>query len=197
MDSVVLSGPKTHLLGYVRSLAYHRHGLETGIKNRTRDLAQDSGGYLSALRNLRSLSLDNFRVEHISEEEFRICFSTFRETLTTLLLQSPDTSLSAFLTLIDYFPNVTTLTLSSLVMEPDQGPVPLLSRPLRGKIHIHEYTTDYLEFFDRFAKLDLEYEQMIISTYFRLLDTKILESVLRISTSTVKGLRLVGELHRE
>ena len=194
----VRSGPKTHLLGYIRSLAYRRHDPRTGIKNRMQDLAQDSGGYLSALCNLRSLSLGNIRVEHIGEEGFRVCFSAFRETLTFLLLQSPDTSFSAFVTLIDYFPNITTLVFAySPVIEPDQGPVPSLSRPLRGKIQIHDAKADCLEFFNRFAKLDLEYEEMVISTYAHLLETKILESVLRISTSTVKFLRLVGELHRE
>lgn len=132
MNSVVLPGPKVHLLEHVRSLWHSgRAGLKP--KHRMQDLPQDSGEYLSALRNLHSLTLAHTRVERIDEEGFRACFSSFRGTLTCLSLESFATSFGAFVTLVDYFPNITTLRLHSFVLEPDQGPVPILSRPLRGK----------------------------------------------------------------
>ena len=133
MDGVARSGYKARLLGFFRSLA-HQCCRRIGIKYPIRDLAQDSGGYFSALHNVHNLALRNLRVEHISEDQFRICFSAFRKTLTDLSLRTIATSLGAFVTLVDYFPNITTLQLRSFVLEPD------------------------LEFFDRFAKLDLEYE---------------------------------------
>ena len=195
MDSVVLSGPKAHLLGYVRSLLHFP--LPDFEVLRMRDLAQDSGGYLSALRNLRSLNLHGARIECIGEEEFRICFSAFRETLTTLILENFHTSFSAFVTLVDYFPNITSLALRSLRLGPDKEPVPSLSRPFRGKIRIHDYQADHLEFFNRFAGLDPEYEEVTIGTCYRPMETKLLESILRMSTSTVKFLRLAGGLRGE
>ena len=108
MNYVVLSGSEDHLLEYVRSL-WHGRRPGLGIKYRMRDLAQDSGEYLSALRNLRTLTLSNITVEHISEREFCTCFSTFRGSLTRLSLDTFATSFSAFVTLIDYFPNITML----------------------------------------------------------------------------------------
>ena len=133
MNGVVLTGSKAHLLELARSLR-HSHVLDY----RMQDLAQDSGEYLSVLRNLHSLALVNVCVEHISEDGFRACFSAFRDTLTYPSLETFTTSFSAFVTLVDYFPNITTLRLRSFELEPDGGPVPSLSRPLRGKLYVRE-----------------------------------------------------------
>ena len=196
MDGVARSGSKTHLLEYVRSLWHHR-GLISTIKYRMQDLAQDSGEYFSALCNLHNLTLYNIRVEHINKEKFHTCFSVFRETLTFLSLDSFATSFNAFVTLVDYFPNITSLQLRSFTLEPDDGPVPSLSRPLRGKVHIHHLQSDFLEFLDRFAKLDLEYEELVIGTSTLFMKTKFVASALQISTGTVKFLRLTAELRCE
>ena len=161
-----------------------------------RDLPRDSGEYLSALHNTRSLTLCDIKVEDIGEEGFRACFSAFRETLTHLSLDAFTTSFSAFVTLVDYFPNITSLRLSSFAQERDTGPVPSPSRPLRGKIHIHNVRTHCLRFFDRFAKLDLEYEELVIDSPWSMA-WKFLESTLRTSPGTIKFLRLAAELQRE
>ena len=87
------------------------------------------------------------------------------------------------------FPNITTLQLDLVVLEPDEGPTPSLPCPLRGKIRLCEVRADCLEFLDRFAKLGLEYEEPVIGTH-SLMETRSLESALRISTRTVKFLRL-------
>jgi len=123
---------------------------------------------------------------------FHTCFSTFRGTLTYLSLENFSTSFSAFVTLVDYFPNIRTLQLHSFVLEPDEGPVPSLSRPLRGRLHIEYVLPDRLEFFNKFAKLELEYEELRVDS----LDagTEFLESALQISTNTIKYLKLATEL---
>ena len=193
MNGVVASGSKAHLLGYVRSLR-HCRGRSLKTKYRMRDLAHDSGEYLLALCNTRSLTLLNTRVEHISEDEFRICFSAFRQTLTLLSLGSFATSFSAFVTLVDYFPNIATLELGSIALEPDEGPVPPLSRPLRGKLYVYKLHANSLEFFYQFTKLDLEYEELVIGP---VAETKLLQGILRISAGTVKFLRLDAGFHRE
>ena len=100
------------------------------------DLARHSGEYLSALRNIHSLRLCNIRLEHIGEDQFRTCFSAFRETLTHLSLEIVTTSIGEFVTLMDYFPNITDLQLCSFELEQDEGPVPPLSRSFRGRLHV-------------------------------------------------------------
>ena len=175
MDGVVLSGSKSRLLEHVRSLLHCRG--DFGVKYRMRDLPNDSGEYLSALCDVHSLILLNTTVEHT--------------TFATLF--------SAFVTLVDYFPNITSLELDSLELEPDEGLVPSLSRPLRGKAHIHfaDYVQDdCLEFYDRFAKLNPEYEEVVVNSSC-VLDKKPLRIVLQMSTSTVKFLRLTTELQCE
>ena len=192
MKGVVLSKSKANLLEHVHSL---RHSRDLGY--RMRHLPRDSGKYLPALRNLHTLALCDTRVESISEAKFRTCFSAFRETLTYLSLDNFTTSFGAFVTLVDYFPNITTLRLHLLALKPDKGPVPSLSRPLRGKLHIREVHADCLEFLDRFAELDQEYEELVINTPLLFVETKFMVSALQISTSTVKFLRLAAELQCE
>ena len=193
MDGVALSESKAHLLGYVRSLRHTRcrGGI---IEYQMRDLAQDSGGYFSGLHNLHSLTFYNIRVEDISEGEFRTCFSGFRETLKYLSLGIFTTSFSALVTLIGYFPKITTLRLSPFVLRPDEGPVPSFPQPLRGKLHVHEVEANCLEFFRRFAKLDLGYDELVIGSSSPIARTKFVENALQISPRTVELLRLATEL---
>ena len=190
MNSVVLPESKVHLLGYVRSLSQ-----SLGRYHQIRDLPGDAGKYFPALRNLCDLTLSNIEVKHISEEDFCGCFSAFRETLTRLSLVAVATSFSAFTALVGYFPNVTTLQIESVVLR-DEGSAPSLSRPLRGTVYLH-LKVNSPKFLDQFAKLDLEYEELIIDTFLYGFEVKSVESALRISTSTVKFLRLIAELECE
>ena len=200
MDGVVLSGSKTHLIGYARSL-WIFHGALFGSKYRMRDLLQDSREYSSALCNVRTLILVNIGVEHIGEGGFHTCFSAFRETLTFLFLEFFSTSFSAFVSLVDYFPNLTALRLRSFDVEPDEKPVPTLSRPLRGKLYIQTTQGDpsELKFFGRLAKLDTEYEELVIDagSLFPSRRKKFVESILQISTRSAKYLKLAIEPERE
>jgi len=161
-----------------------------------RHLARDSGECFSALCNIHSLTFYVIRVEHISEDQFRTCFSAFRETLTHLSLETVTTSIGAFITLVDYFPSITDLQLRSFVLDPDEGPVPSTSRPFRGKLRVSCVHDDPLEFFDRFAKLDMEYEELVIASFavFTYKQRQFLESALQISASTVKFLRLITDI---
>ena len=188
MKSVVLPGPKTHLLESVRSL-HHTCSQNPGNTCGMGHLAQDTREYFPALRNLRSLTFAHIGITHAKEAEFHARFSAFHETLTSLILGTITTSFGAFVTLVNYFPNITTLQLGSVALEADEGPIPSLSRPLRGRIHFHDVQANRLEFLDRFAKLDLEYEELVIGSR-SLMWMRSLESVLRISTRTVRFLRL-------
>jgi len=153
-------------------------------------LPKVSGEYLSALHNLCSLKLYTIKIEHIGEEGFRTCFSAFRETLTHLTLDNFCTSFSAFVALVDYFPNITSLQVGLFFVKPDKEPVRALSRPLRGKISLRHIINDScMAFFNRLVELDLEYEELVIEDNCRA-TTKLLESVLQLSASTVKYLKL-------
>ena len=147
MDGLVLSGLKPHLLGFVHSLTHRRGPLRTGYE--IQDLPKDSGNYHLALRNLRSLTLCNTRFKRI-DEGLRTCFSAFRETLTYLSFDTVVVSFSAFVTLADYFPNIRTLLLHSIVHEDHGEPIPPLSRPLRGKVHVHHSRIPCLGIFKSF-----------------------------------------------
>ena len=109
----------------------------------------------------------------------------FLDTLTYLSLDYFTTSFVAFVTLVDYFPNITTLRLRSISLKPDEGPIPSLSRPLRGKICVH-VQSHCLEFLDLFAKLDLEYKELEIGPPGFSTGIKAAGSILQISTRTVK-----------
>ena len=103
----VVSESKTHLLKYVHSLRHYHYIADIASGYPMRSLPKDSGEYLSTLHNIRRLELAEIRIEDIGEAGFRTCFSAFCETLTDLTLQTFVTSLSAFVTLVNHFPNIT------------------------------------------------------------------------------------------
>jgi len=177
--------------GVVQSVS-RTHCRNTGTECPMRDLAQVPGGCVPLLRNTHILTLSNIRVEHIGANQFRVCFSAFRETLTCLSLRRIAASFGTFVALVDYFPNITTLRVHSFVPEPEEGPVPTLSRPYRGKVLVRGFRGDRLEFFDRFTKLDLECEELEIGPCAHSL--RFLESALQISPATVKFLGLITEI---
>ena len=129
-----------------------------------------------------------------SGQEFRTCFSAFRETLAELAIRFFSTSFSAFVALVNYFPNITTLRLGSFSLRHDEEPAPLLSRPLRGKIYIHYTHQDQRwDFVDRLAKLEMEYDRLVIESRF-ILRPEVLEGNLRLSPSTVRYLKLASSV---
>jgi len=161
-----------------------------------RSLLQDHGKSLSALHNIRSLAFANTRIELIPQYEFRICVSAFRGTLTSLSLDIFASSFSTLVTQVDYFPNIRSLQLGPFILEPGERPVPSLSRPLRGKRHVHLPQAGPLEFFNRFAKSDMEYKELVIESY-GYVSSSFPESALQPSTDAVKSLRITHGFSRE
>ena len=189
INGVALSETKAHLLQYIRSFL-HCLTPDDGTWYQMINLSRDSGGYLSALHNLHTLSLNKINFEHTGEKAFHACFSAFRETLTELSLGLIITSFNTFVTLVKYFPNITSLQLGSTSLRPDNGPVPPLSRPLRGMISILCPKPSFQEFVNKLAKLDMQYERLVIESSIRA-SGDVLKSILQLSASTIKYLRLV------
>jgi len=191
MNGVVSSRSKAQLLEHVRWLSLNQLQM--------RGLSQDHGQYLPALCNVRGLKLFSAEVKHISEAQFQPCFSGFRGTLTYPFIDYIFASFGAFVALVDYFPNLRTLELRMYGLGRDEGPVPPFSRPPRGRLHVHPSSGDPSELLSRFAKLDLEYEVLVIEPLTsRYLDRpRFLESALQISPNTVKYLTMTDELQSE
>lgn len=57
--------------------------------------------------------------------------------------------------------------------------------------------TDHLEFLDRFAKLDLEYDELVVRPLTISLEMRSLQAALQINPSTIKFLKLAGIPERE
>lgn len=157
------------------------------------NLPPDSGEYLSALHNLHSLSLHHITFKNFGEEGFHTCFSGFRETLTKLTLEGVAASFTMFVTLVSYFPNISILRPGSFKLKPDEGPVPSLPRPFRGKLYI---TPGCGKLINRLAGLDLEYDGLVIQT-FSVVEAEVLQNILQLSAGTIRYLRLDAILEGE
>ena len=84
------------------------------------------------------------------------------------------------------------------MLELDEGQVPSLSRPLRGKLRLRDLDANFLGFFNRFIELDMEYEELVIgSSSLYLTEAKLLESALQICTNTVRSVGLTDMFLRE
>ncbi|KAF9783870.1 hypothetical protein BJ322DRAFT_1067469 [Thelephora terrestris] len=157
---------------------------------RMEDVSRDSGGYLSALHNLRSLTLCNITLLPNGQEEILACFSAFRETLTELSLERISASFSSFVSLVGYFPNITTLRVEFFAWDYYESPVPPLSQPLRGEIYIRFTEIYWWKFIDQFTMLNQKYDRLVLDFGSIVVDAKNLESLLQSSASSVKYLQL-------
>jgi len=93
-------------------------------------------------------------------------FLVFRDTLSSLFLDRVCLTWGAFVTLIDYFPNLRDLHLSEPSFVVDRQPTSL-SRPPRGKFGISVLPEGTIRVFsDGFSKLELEYDELEITWVF-------------------------------
>ena len=109
-------------------------------------------------------------------------FLSILGTLTYFSLVVFNASLSTFETLVDYLPNIRILKLRSFVLEPDEKPVVVFTA--LEKLYVDYIHPDRLEFFNKFAKLELEYEELKVGSLSS--EAVFLESALQIRANTVK-----------
>lgn len=122
-------------------------------------------------------------------------FSTFRHSLSQLSLSYCDITISAFVTLINYFPNLSRVDLHRLLHVVDGKPAPPLSRRLLGQLHISGvYVGDFGSgFLDRLSELGLTFDE-IVFTEPRSVCARTVERVVDAVGVSVKRLRLLDRL---
>jgi hypothetical protein len=178
------------LLQHVRSLSYitdsgAEHNALFPCEHRV-DVLRD---YFPSLRRLRHLSLSSMHLPSSIPQEAEM-FPAFRHTLSRLSLDYFMVTISALVTLINYFPNLNRLDLSRLFHKVDGEPAPPLSRPLIGQLHVSEFHQDILDLLDQLSELgSVLFDEIILTEYPRT-RVRTLERIVNAAGAGVKRLRL-------
>lgn len=136
------------LLRNVRSFMYFLGtSLRDGIAPHRIDLLVR---YLPSLSRLERLGLYSPHLGPDVPQQIGL-FSAFQQTLSSLSLADCRTTSNALITIINYFPLLVNLDLQALTYEEDRGPVPQLSRPLRGRLVIADCETTIRVLFDKLS----------------------------------------------
>ena len=115
--------------------------------------------YLPSLRQLQHLSLFSMQIPPYISLRLDI-FSAFQSTLSRLSLKHCDVTINALVTLINYFPNLDHLDLSSLWHRTDGNPAPPLSRPRVTRLHLSELRTDALGILNQLSELGPAFDEV-------------------------------------
>jgi len=128
-----ISPSNTELLRHVHSFCFS--GSDRGSFSEFTDI-KDLYVYFPSFRRLHTIRLFGVRVLSDIPERIEM-FSPCQQILSSLILADVSFPWRSFIVLIDYFPNLRNLKLSSLYFRGDNGNPPPLSRPLRGKLRIN------------------------------------------------------------
>jgi hypothetical protein len=152
-----ISPTNVELLGHVRMLSYTGYPWETigPVHLTLRD-------YFPSFRQLRRLTLCFTRTSSFPQQTE--LFSAFQHTLSEICLWDCSITRSAFVALINYFPNLTCLHLRSLDSRQDDEPIGPLSRPMFKKLHATPWTMATMDLPDELSKLGLRFEEVVISS---------------------------------
>ena len=117
--------------------------------------------YLPFLHRLQHLSLFSVQIPSDISPKLEI-FSAFQYTLSHLSLVDCDVSISALVTLINYFPSLDHLDLSSFRRNTDGMPTPSLSRPRMSRLHLSDLRTDALRFFNKLSRFGPAFDEVVV-----------------------------------
>ena len=118
--------------------------------------------YFPSLRQLQHLYLGSVRLPS-SIYWATWMFSAFRHTLSQLTLGSCDITTCAFVTLINYFPNLNRLDLACPLLKVDAKSPSPLSRPKLGQLRISKVFESGLRLLDRLSELGLAFDEIIFN----------------------------------
>ena len=155
-----ISSTNEGLLQHVRSLSYI---LRATDPRSDPDILQD---YLPSFNQLQHLCLSTVRVTLAQQVGI---FSAFQHTLSRLSLDHCTITISALVTLINYFPRLDRLDISNVSHEPPSEPTPPRPRPI-PKLHISDFHGggDARGLFAALSRNGLVFDEIVIEEQFRL-----------------------------
>ena len=151
-----ISSANAILLGHVRHLRYKEYP-----KGEIEPAHRALRDYFPSFRQLNHLTL---LFAHVSLRSLRIeLFSAFQHSLSTISLGCSITK-HAFVTLINYFPNLAHLYLYGLDCRKSSGPTPSLSRLLFKSLYITVGPLDTLFLLDELSRSGLRFDEVIVAS---------------------------------
>ena len=149
-----ISPTNTVLLGQIRQFSYKEYP-----KAETEPAHCTLRDYFPSFRQLRHLTLlfASFQPHHTK------LFSTFQHSLSTISLSGCSITKNAFVTLINYFPNLAHLHLRGLSCHEKDEPSLPLSRLLFKSLYVTVWRADSLFLLDELSRSGLRFEEVIVS----------------------------------
>ena len=150
--------------------------------------------YLPFLHRLQHLSLSSLLLSPRVSQQVDL-FSAFRHTLSWLSLSHCRVTISAFVALINYFPNLDRLDITHIVRWVDAKPVPPLSRQIIGQLHIFELYRTGFGLFDQLSAAGLAFDEIVFGEHPQV-PLLSFERTVGAVGANVKHLRLLKPLQR-
>jgi len=159
-----ISPANKELLQHVRSLYYVTDTVAWRNGGRPAHRIDDLQDYLPSFHQLQHLTLSSMHISSDISQRIEI-FSAFQYTLSSLSLKHCNITISALVTLINFFSNLDRLNLSLLLHEADGEPPAPLSRPLIRNLHISDPKNDDLGILNQLSELGPVFDKLIIGTW--------------------------------
>ena len=151
-----ISPTNATLLGHVRRLTYDYS--ETEVVLAHRHLCD----YFPSFRQLRTFTF--FGAYISSLPLLTQSFSAFKHSLSTISMFGCTVTTSGFATIINYFPNLTSLRLLSLSHRRKNDQTPPLSRPHLKRLFVNAWSADHLDLINELSGLGLRFDEVVIDT---------------------------------
>jgi len=154
-----ISPANNDLLGHVRSLLYFTVLRSSGWRQLS---FNDFIDYFHSFHHLQHLTLCGMHIGSDISERLEV-FSAFRLSLLSLSLRTLVLTWSAFVAIVDYFPNVRDFTVSHIIWDIHHRQPSPLSRPMRGRLSIDMHKYRGLPILaDRLSGLGVECDELLI-----------------------------------
>ena len=179
------------LLQHVRSLSYVTDATLLQATPAARSTYCALQDYLLSLPQLQHLSLSSMDIPSDISRQIEI-FSAFRYTLLRLSLCCCTVTISALVTLLNYFPSLNHLDLTNLIWnEVDATPAPPLSHSLIEELWVSAFDENHFGLLNQLSKLGLVFGEVVLNRY-PMVRPRNLERVVNAVGVNVKRLRLMS-----
>ncbi|KAF9647255.1 hypothetical protein BDM02DRAFT_3188164 [Thelephora ganbajun] len=156
-----ISPANEELLQHICSLSYIANATSQWAVQQPEYHVDVLWDYLPSLHQLRHLSLSSMHIPSDIAQQVEM-FSAFRHTLSRLSLDYCNVTISALITLINYFPSLDCLDLNHPLHEVDGEPVPPLSRPIIQKLHISNVHGNGIDLLDKLSELGPVFDEIVV-----------------------------------